>query len=108
MVLNLLGFSFPSRVILICTNLVCISLTRYKMRFCYAHFPINVSVMKLRLITNNTQGHAYDANSIMPQVTLTNNVVEIRNFLGEKRLESVDLLLPSYSQHCFHKLGALY
>ncbi len=78
------------------------------MRFCYAHFPINVSVMKLRLITNNTQGHAYDANSIMPQVTLTNNVVEIRNFLGEKRLESVNLLLPSYSQHCFHKLGALY
>jgi large subunit ribosomal protein L9e len=32
----------------------------YKMRFCYAHFPINV--------------------------TLTDRTVEIRNFLGEKRV----------------------
>eukprot|EP01084_Bolivina_argentea_P239326 402283_1 len=39
---------------------------KYKMRFCYAHFPINV--------------------------TLTNNVVEIRNFLGEKRVRRVPLM----------------
>mmetsp|Transcript_9849 Transcript_9849/g.14817 ORF Transcript_9849/g.14817 Transcript_9849/m.14817 type:complete len:192 (+) Transcript_9849:106-681(+) len=38
----------------------------YKMRFCYAHFPINV--------------------------TMNDNNVEIRNFLGEKRIRRVPLL----------------
>ena len=38
----------------------------YKMRFVYSHFPINVS--------------------------LSGNVVEIRNFLGEKRVRKVELL----------------
>ncbi|CAM9923588.1 unnamed protein product [Ectocarpus fasciculatus] len=37
----------------------------YKMRFCYAHFPINVSI--------------------------TGKTVEIRNFLGEKRVRRVEL-----------------
>ncbi|GJW62637.1 ribosomal protein L6 [Tanacetum coccineum] len=41
---------------------------RYKMRFVYAHFPINAS------ITNN------------------NTAIEIRNFLGEKKVRKVDLL----------------
>ncbi|XP_020209938.1 60S ribosomal protein L9 [Cajanus cajan] len=41
---------------------------RYKMRFVYAHFPINAS------IANN------------------NKSIEIRNFLGEKRVRKVDLL----------------
>ncbi len=57
MVLNSLGFTFLSCVVVMCTNLICISLTRYKMRFCYAHFPINVSVMKLRIIAKNIQAH---------------------------------------------------
>lgn len=39
----------------------------YKMRFAYAHFPINVSIGK--------EGE--------------NNVVEIRNFLGERRMRRV-------------------
>ena len=39
---------------------------KYKMRFCYAHFPINVSA--------------------------AGNVVEIRNFLGEKKVRRVTLL----------------
>lgn len=43
---------------------------KYKMRFCYAHFPINVS--------STTVG--------------TKNVVEIRNFLGEKQVRRVELL----------------
>merc|ERR1711862_359055 len=38
----------------------------YKMRFVYSHFPINV--------------------------TLNGNTVEIRNFLGEKRVRKVELL----------------
>lgn len=38
----------------------------YKLRFVYSHFPINV--------------------------TLSGNTVEIRNFLGEKRVRKVDLL----------------
>ena len=38
----------------------------YKMRFVYSHFPINV--------------------------TLTNGYVEIRNFLGEKRVRKVQLI----------------
>ena len=38
----------------------------YKMRFVYSHFPINV--------------------------TLTGDVVEIRNFLGEKRVRKVNLM----------------
>ncbi|KAJ4842485.1 60S ribosomal protein L9 [Turnera subulata] len=41
---------------------------RYKMRFVYAHFPINAS------ITNN------------------NTAIEIRNFLGEKKVRKVDML----------------
>ena len=43
---------------------------KYKMRFCYAHFPINVS---------NTQVNGKE-------------VVEIRNFLGEKKVRRVELL----------------
>ncbi|ERN15505.1 60S ribosomal protein L9 [Amborella trichopoda] len=41
---------------------------RYKMRFVYAHFPINASI----------------ANS--------NKSIEIRNFLGEKKVRKVDML----------------
>ncbi|KAK9724159.1 hypothetical protein RND81_05G052700 [Saponaria officinalis] len=41
---------------------------RYKMRMVYAHFPINAS------ITNSNHG------------------IEIRNFLGEKRVRKVDML----------------
>ncbi|KAJ8427917.1 hypothetical protein Cgig2_023293 [Carnegiea gigantea] len=41
---------------------------RYKMRMVYAHFPINAS------ITNGNKG------------------IEIRNFLGEKRVRKVDML----------------
>ncbi|XP_008784621.1 60S ribosomal protein L9-like [Phoenix dactylifera] len=41
---------------------------RYKMRFVYAHFPINAS------ITNNSSS------------------IEIRNFLGEKKVRKVDML----------------
>ncbi|KAL9231503.1 hypothetical protein vseg_006726 [Gypsophila vaccaria] len=41
---------------------------RYKMRMVYAHFPINAS------ITNSNRG------------------IEIRNFLGEKRVRKVDML----------------
>lgn len=43
---------------------------KYKMRFCYAHFPINVSCVK--------EGGK--------------DVVEIRNFLGEKKVRRVQLL----------------
>lgn len=43
---------------------------KYKMRFCYAHFPINVSCVK-------------DAGG---------DIVEIRNFLGEKKVRRVHLL----------------
>jgi len=39
---------------------------KYKMRFCYAHFPINVSCVQ--------------------------DTVEIRNFLGEKKVRRVQLL----------------
>ncbi|KAF8409868.1 hypothetical protein HHK36_002386 [Tetracentron sinense] len=41
---------------------------RYKMRFVYAHFPINASI------------------------TNSNRSIEIRNFLGEKKVRKVDLL----------------
>ena len=41
---------------------------RYKMRMVYAHFPINASI------------------------TNTNKSIEIRNFLGEKRVRKVDML----------------
>jgi large subunit ribosomal protein L9e len=41
---------------------------RYKMRFVYAHFPINASI------------------------TVENDNIEIRNFLGEKRVRKVDML----------------
>ncbi|KAE8055006.1 hypothetical protein FH972_011879 [Carpinus fangiana] len=41
---------------------------RYKMRFVYAHFPINASI------------------------TNSNRSIEIRNFLGEKRVRKVDML----------------
>ncbi|CAN0922808.1 60S ribosomal protein L9-1, partial [Linum grandiflorum] len=41
---------------------------RYKMRFVYAHFPINASISS------------------------TNKAIEIRNFLGEKRVRKVDML----------------
>ena len=43
---------------------------KYKMRFCYAHFPINVSGSKAG----------------------SNDVVEIRNFLGEKKVRKIELL----------------
>lgn len=43
---------------------------KYKMRFCYAHFPINVTSVK-----ENGK-----------------DVVEIRNFLGEKKVRRVALL----------------
>jgi len=43
---------------------------KYKMRFCYAHFPINVSCVK--------EG--------------SKDIVEIRNFLGEKKVRKVHLL----------------
>jgi large subunit ribosomal protein L9e len=43
---------------------------KYKMRFCYAHFPINVASVK----KNNLE------------------TVEIRNFLGEKRVRQVELM----------------
>lgn len=43
---------------------------KYKMRFCYAHFPINVNCVK--------EG--------------SSSIVEIRNFLGEKRVRRVKLL----------------
>ena len=39
---------------------------KYKMRFCYSHFPINVAV--------------------------TGKTVEIRNFLGERRVRKVELM----------------
>jgi large subunit ribosomal protein L9e len=67
---------FATRKQLACVRTVCshienlfVGVTRgflYKMRFVYSHFPINV--------------------------TLTNEVVEIRNFLGEKRVRKVALL----------------
>lgn len=43
---------------------------KYKMRFCYAHFPINVSCVK-------------DGDK---------STVEIRNFLGEKKVRRIQLL----------------
>jgi large subunit ribosomal protein L9e len=43
---------------------------KYKMRFCYAHFPINVTSV-------NQNGKT---------------IVEIRNFLGEKKVRRVELL----------------
>lgn len=43
---------------------------KYKMRFCYAHFPINVTCVK-------------DG---------ARDVVEVRNFLGEKKVRRVKLL----------------
>eukprot|EP00595_Chromulina_sp_UTEXLB2642_P003221 CAMPEP_0196761254 /NCGR_PEP_ID=MMETSP1095-20130614/419_1 /TAXON_ID=96789 ORGANISM="Chromulina nebulosa, Strain UTEXLB2642" /NCGR_SAMPLE_ID=MMETSP1095 /ASSEMBLY_ACC=CAM_ASM_000446 /LENGTH=111 /DNA_ID=CAMNT_0042110527 /DNA_START=282 /DNA_END=617 /DNA_ORIENTATION=+ len=43
---------------------------KYKMRFCYAHFPINVTSVK--------EG--------------AKDIVEIRNFLGEKKVRRVELL----------------
>ncbi|CAM9126618.1 unnamed protein product [Ectocarpus fasciculatus] len=43
---------------------------KYKMRFCYAHFPINVSSV----------------------ATGSKDTVEIRNFLGEKAVRRIDLL----------------
>jgi large subunit ribosomal protein L9e len=67
---------FATRKQLACVRTVCshienlfVGVTRgfmYKMRFVYSHFPINVS--------------------------LTGDVVEIRNFLGEKRVRKVQLL----------------
>mmetsp|Transcript_11721 Transcript_11721/g.11355 ORF Transcript_11721/g.11355 Transcript_11721/m.11355 type:complete len:193 (-) Transcript_11721:66-644(-) len=47
---------------------------KYKMRFCYAHFPINVS------------------SSAVTTPEGTKNVVEIRNFLGEKQVRRIALL----------------
>ncbi|EEC49956.1 predicted protein [Phaeodactylum tricornutum CCAP 1055/1] len=67
---------FATRKQLACVRTVCshidnlfVGVTRgflYKMRFVYSHFPINV--------------------------TLTGETVEIRNFLGEKRVRKVKLL----------------
>jgi large subunit ribosomal protein L9e len=45
---------------------------KYKMRFCYAHFPINVTSTKDPATKKET--------------------VEIRNFLGEKKVRKVALL----------------
>jgi len=45
---------------------------KYKMRFCYAHFPINVSM---------------DNKSVPGK-----EIVEIRNFLGEKKVRRIELL----------------
>lgn len=45
---------------------------KYKMRFCYAHFPINVSATK--------------------DSTGKRDVVEIRNFLGEKKVRKIELM----------------
>merc|ERR1712193_444224 len=66
---------FSTRKQLACVRTVCshienmiVGVTRgflYKMRFVYSHFPINV--------------------------TLSGRTVEIRNFLGEKRVRRVDL-----------------
>jgi large subunit ribosomal protein L9e len=42
---------------------------KYKMRFCYAHFPINVTAVK--------EG--------------AKDIVEIRNFLGEKKVRRIEL-----------------
>jgi len=66
---------FASRKQLACVRTICshienmfVGVTkgfRYKMRFVYSHFPINV--------------------------TLTGRTVEIRNFLGEKRVRRVEL-----------------
>ena len=47
---------------------------KYKMRFCYAHFPINVA--------------STTASTPAGQRT----IVEIRNFLGEKKVRKVELL----------------
>ena len=67
---------FANRKQLACVRTVCshvdnmiTGVTRgfcYKMRFVYSHFPINV--------------------------TLSGNIVEIRNFLGEKRVRKVKLM----------------
>lgn len=67
---------FSTRKQLACVRTVCshldnlfVGVTRgflYKMRFVYSHFPINV--------------------------TLNGDIVEIRNFLGEKRVRKVQLL----------------
>jgi large subunit ribosomal protein L9e len=67
---------FATRKQLACVRTVCshienmfIGVTQgffYKMRFVYSHFPINV--------------------------TLTDNYVEIRNFLGEKRVRKIKVL----------------
>ena len=67
---------FATRKQLACVRTICshidnmmVGVTQgfiYKMRFVYSHFPINVS--------------------------LTGNTVEIRNFLGEKRVRKVELL----------------
>jgi len=43
---------------------------KYKMRFCYAHFPINVASVK-------------DGEK---------TIVEIRNFLGEKKVRKIELM----------------
>jgi len=67
---------FASRKQLACVRTICSHIEnlftgviqgfQYKMRFVYSHFPINVS--------------------------LAGNVVEIRNFLGEKRVRRIPLL----------------
>mmetsp|Transcript_20065 Transcript_20065/g.41777 ORF Transcript_20065/g.41777 Transcript_20065/m.41777 type:complete len:145 (-) Transcript_20065:1078-1512(-) len=67
---------FANRKELACVRTVCshidnmiVGVTQgflYKMRFVYSHFPINV--------------------------TLNGNTVEIRNFLGEKRVRKIELL----------------
>jgi large subunit ribosomal protein L9e len=67
---------FASRKQLACVRTVCshienmmVGVTRgftYKMRFVYSHFPINVAI--------------------------AGNTVEIRNFLGERRVRKIELL----------------
>eukprot|EP00479_Gromia_sphaerica_P012505 TRINITY_DN662_c0_g1_i1.p1 TRINITY_DN662_c0_g1~~TRINITY_DN662_c0_g1_i1.p1 ORF type:complete len:121 (+),score=20.40 TRINITY_DN662_c0_g1_i1:363-725(+) len=49
---------------------------RYKMRLVYAHFPINVTIV----------------DKVTKEVQEIGDLVEIRNFLGERRTRRVEML----------------